>query len=73
MEEKSLETQCKGCKGWFHGLSTAGAEPYPQGLCPPPWGQAFPPQSVYGYLWNTRTWRDHQKSDSGPAPKKPVI
>ena len=52
MEEKSLERQCKGCKGWFHGLATAGAEPYPQGLCPSPWGWAFPPQSVYVYLWN---------------------
>lgn len=24
-------------------------------------------------MYFTRTWRDHQKSDSGPAPKKPVI
>ena len=48
MEEKS----CKGYKGWFCGLSLAGAEPYPQGLCPSPQELGFPPQSLYGYLWN---------------------
>ena len=80
MEDKSLETQCKGLRAGSMASPRQGQNHIHRAFAHlhGDWVSLLSQSmDIYGIsicaMYFTRTWRDHQESDSGLAPKKPVI